>query len=160
MHNKEKNKKKKILFVASSGGHLEQILCLKALKQYYDTVLVTEKTGYKINAWQDKTYKLPQVNRREKLVLLKLLLISLKSVYILLKEKPDAVITTGALSVIPLCLLTKLFGKKLIYIESFAKVESLTLSGKLMYKFANLFIVQWDELKELYPKTVYGGSIY
>lgn len=153
-------KRKKILCVASSGGHLEQILCLKDLNQYYDTILVTEKTGYDINAWQDKLYRIPQVNRRERYLPFKLMWIGVRSIYILIKENPDVVITTGALSVIPLCLLTKLLRKKLIYIESFAKVKSLTLSGKLMYKFANLFIVQWDDLKKSYPNTVYGGSIY
>jgi UDP-N-acetylglucosamine:LPS N-acetylglucosamine transferase len=153
-------KKKKILFAASSGGHLEQILCLRELSQYYNSILVTEKTSYGMKTWQDKVYTIPQINRREFLVLFKLLTISIMTVYILIKEKPEVVITTGALSVVPLCLLTRLFRKKLIYIESFAKVESLTLSGSLAYRFANLFIVQWDELKKLYPNTIYGGSIY
>lgn len=154
------NKKKKILYIASSGGHLEQILCLKPLKQDYDSVLVTEKTGYNIPTWQDKVYKLPQVNRREVLVPFKLIWISIRSLSILLREKPDVVITTGVLAVIPLCLLAKLSGKKLIYIESFAKVNSRTISGKLIYRFADLFIVQWKDLLKLYPKAIYGGGIY
>ncbi|WP_034377876.1 PssD/Cps14F family polysaccharide biosynthesis glycosyltransferase [Dehalobacter sp. UNSWDHB] len=154
------DKKKTILFAASSGGHLEQILCLRGLNQYYNTILVTEKTGYDINTWQDTVYWVPQVNRREFLAILKLLTICFKSIYIFFKEKPDIVITTGALSVVPTCLIAKVFRKKFIYIESFAKVETLTLTGKLMYNFAGLFIVQWEELHKLYTRTVFGGSIY
>lgn len=55
---------KKILMVASSGGHLEEALALKPLKEKYQTVLVTEKTDYKVNYWQDTMYLMPQVNRK------------------------------------------------------------------------------------------------
>ena len=79
---------------------------------------------------------------------------------ILLIEKPDVVITTGALSVIPLCVLSKVFKKKLIFIESFAKISSPTLTGKFLYKFADEFYIQWEELKKYYPKAIYKGGIY
>ena len=57
--------RKKILIVASSGGHLEEALALRKLKEYYDTVLITERTDYKVNCWQDTIYLMPQVNRKE-----------------------------------------------------------------------------------------------
>jgi hypothetical protein len=59
-----------------------------------------------------------------------------------------------------MCLLCKLFGKKLIYIESFAKVTSPTETGKLMYKFADRFYVQWESMLEIYPNAIYLGGIY
>ena len=85
---------------------------------------------------------------------------SFRALWIMLKERPDVVITTGVLAVIPLCLLAKLFGRKLIYIESFAKVTSPTETGKLMYKFADRFYVQWESMLEIYPDAVYLGGIY
>ena len=69
-------------------------------------------------------------------------------------------ITTGVLATIPLALLMKLFKRKLIYIESFAKVTSKTLSGKLLYKYADQFYVQWEEMLKLYPNAIYKGGIY
>ena len=57
---------------------------------------------------------------------------SIKAFYIVIKEKPEFIITTGVLAVIPLCLIVKLFGGKIIYIESFAKVNSPTMSGKIL----------------------------
>jgi UDP-N-acetylglucosamine:LPS N-acetylglucosamine transferase len=80
---------------------------------------------------------------------------------ILLKEKPDVIITTGAHTCVPMCYLGKIFKKKIIYIESFAKVKTPNLSGKLVYPIADLFIVQWPELLKYYPKGKYlGGGLY
>lgn len=156
-----KDKKElKIAFAASSGGHFEQLLMLKPLMEKYDSILVTEKTEYGFGKLDIKKYYLTQINRKEILFVPKLLLNSWKSLVILIKERPDVVITTGVLAIIPLALLVKLFGGKLIYLESFAKVTSKTLSGKLLYKFADQFYVQWEEMLKLYPKAIYKGAIY
>jgi UDP-N-acetylglucosamine:LPS N-acetylglucosamine transferase len=77
-----------------------------------------------------------------------------------LKEKPDTIISTGALVTFPICLLGKLMRKRIIYIESFARVDTASLTGKLMYRIADLFIVQWEELLKIYPKAMYGGGIF
>ena len=149
----------KICFAASSGGHYEQVMMLKPLMEKYDSFVVTEKTNYAVNC-EHKTYYFPQTNRHEKAWIIKLLWIGIKSLVLYIKEKPDAIICTGVLAMIPMCLMCKLFGKKLIYIESFAKVTSPTLSGKLLYKFADQFYVQWESMKEIYPDAIYLGGIY
>jgi UDP-N-acetylglucosamine:LPS N-acetylglucosamine transferase len=77
-----------------------------------------------------------------------------------MKEKPDCIISTGALITYPICLLGKMMGKKIIYIESFARVDRPSLTGKFMYKVADLFIVQWEELLKHYPKAVHTGGIF
>lgn len=82
------------------------------------------------------------------------------SLKIWVKEKPDLVITTGTMVAIPLAIYSKMFNKKLIYIETYARVYDGTKAGKLMYKYADLFIIQWESLKEIYPNAIYGGSIY
>ena len=84
----------------------------------------------------------------------------IKSIRILLLERPDVVICTGVLAMIPICLLAKLLGKKLIYIESFAKVTSATETGKLLYKYADRFYVQWQSMIDIYPNAIYLGGIY
>lgn len=150
----------KICFAASSGGHYEQLLMLKPLMNKYESFIITEKTEYKSRLEGKKTYYVMQVNRKEKFCYLKLIAISLKSIAVYLKERPDIIICTGVLAMIPICLISKLFGKKLIYIESFAKINSPTQSGKLLYKFADQFYVQWESMKEIYPKAIYLGGIY
>ena len=132
---------------------------LKPLMDKYDSFIVTEKTSYCVKSGQ-KTYYFPQINRYEKLWFVKLLWIAIKSLHIYIKEKPDAIVCTGVLAMIPLCLICKIFGKKLIYIESFAKISSPTLSGKLLYNYADQFYVQWDSMKKVYPNAIYLGGIY
>lgn len=149
----------KICFAASSGGHFEQLMMLKKLMQKHDAVIVTEKTDYTVNTEQ-KTYFLKQVNRKEKSFLFRMIANSFLSLKILIKEKPDVVVCTGVLAMIPLCLLAKLAGKKLIYIESFAKINSPTETGKLLYRFADRFYVQWESMLQYYPDAVYLGGIY
>ncbi len=150
----------KIIFAASSGGHLEQLLMLKPLMEKYDSVLVTEKTDYSAGKLNVKTYYLKQINRKEIFFIPKLIGNSFRSLRIIIKERPKVMITTGVLAIIPLALLMKLMGGKLIYLESFAKVTSSTLSGKLLYKYSDQFYVQWEEMLKLYPKAIYKGGIY
>lgn len=150
----------KIVFAASSGGHYEQLLMLKPLMEKYDSVLVTEKTDYSAGDTGIKTYYMHQINRKELLFLPKLIVNSWRSLVLIIKERPKVMITTGVLAVIPLALLMKLFGGKLIYIESFAKVCSKNLTGNLLYRFADQFYVQWEEMLKLYPKAIYKGGIY
>lgn len=150
----------KIVFAASSGGHFEQIMMLKPLMLKYDSVLMTENTDYKVSNDLMKTYYVSQINRKEPLFILKFIKNMFKSMRIYRREKPDVMITTGVLAVVPMALVMKLHRKKLIYIESFAKVTSKTLSGKFLYKFADQFYVQWEQMLKLYPKAIYKGGIY
>lgn len=153
-------KKKKICFASSSGGHYEQLLMLKPLMKRYDSFIVTEKTQYNTEVEGVKSYYLHQVNRKEMFFFFWLIVNSFKALRIVLKERPDYIITTGVLAVIPLCLLIKMTGGRLIYIESFAKVNSGTETGKFLYRFADQFYVQWETMKAIYPGAVFRGGIY
>lgn len=151
----------KLCLISSSGGHFEQLLMLKKLEEKHDIFIVTEKTKYNKN---DKkiNYYVMQVNRKEVLFIFKMISIFFKSLIIFLKEKPDVVISTGVLASIPMLFIAHFFKKKVIYIESFAKVNSPTLTGKLVYKFklSNQFYVQWEPMLNFYPNAIYKGGIY
>lgn len=150
----------KVCFAASSGGHYEQLLMLKPLMLKYKSFIVTEKTKYNTEINGEKIYYLSQVNRKEISFIPRMIFNTIKSLQILVVEKPDVVICTGVLAMIPICLLSKIMGKKLIYIESFAKVTSATQTGKLLYKFADRFYVQWKSMLDIYPNAIYLGGIY
>ncbi|MBX9186041.1 PssD/Cps14F family polysaccharide biosynthesis glycosyltransferase [Clostridium sp. K04] len=150
----------KICFIASTGGHFEQLMMLKPLMDKYESFIVTEKTEYSVIEDDRKIYYLNQVNRHEKTFIFKMALNFIKSLNLFIKERPDVVISTGALATIPMCIFAKVFKKKIIFIESFAKVNSPTLTGKLVYKFADQFYVQWEQMKEHYPNAIFRGGIY
>ena len=149
----------KICFAASSGGHFEQLMMLKPLMEKDESFVVTEKTGYEVQT-PVQCYYLQQVNRRQWRCLFYLLKNTVDSLRLLHKEQPDVVVCTGVLAMIPLCMEAKLSDRKLIYIESFAKVTSATLTGKLLYHYADRFYVQWTQMKEIYPDAICLGGIY
>ena len=155
-----RNEEPKVCFAASSGGHLDELMMLRPLMDRYDSFLVTEKTAYRAAAGDIRRYWLLQVNRREYSCIPRLLVNGVRSLGILLAERPDVVISTGVLATVPLCLLCKAFGRKLVFIESYAKVKTPTLTGKLLYPLADRFYVQWPEMQECYPNALYVGRIY
>ena len=78
----------------------------------------------------------------------------LKSIILFIRIKPDAIVSTGTHTVIPICFFGKLFKRKIIYIETYANITKKTLTGIILYPISDLFIVQWREMKNLYPKAV------
>lgn len=142
--------------MSSQGGHFEQIKSLSSKLNQYDFFVVTEKTKF-IN---DADYHLPSTGSNSLFSLMKVPLVFMTGFFIWLKEKPHVVITTGALICIPFLFLCKLFGRKIIYIETFARIFDASKTGKYMYKHADLFIVQWEELLNVFPDAIFGGSIY
>lgn len=155
---------KKVLFISSTGGHLNELLQLKPMFSKYDSYLITEKTKNNLdlkNEYYDKINFLVYGTKHKIFTYpFKLLYNCFKSLYFYFKIKPDVIITTGAHTAGPMCCIGKLFGSKIIYIETFANMNSKTITGRLIYKFADLFIVQWESMLKYYPNAVYGGWIF
>ena len=156
--------KKKVLFISSTGGHLNELMQLSPLFGKYDYYIITEKD--KVNEslkqkYEGKLYFLPYGTRTKLFTyIFKYLYLCLKTIYLYIKIRPKVIVTTGTHTAGPMCYLGKIFGSKIIYIETFANRNRKTATGKLIYPIADLFIVQWEEMLELYPKAVYGGVIY
>ena len=152
--------KKKICFVSSSGGHFEQLMMLKPLMEKYDSYVVTEKLDYSIKVENLPVKYVLSINRTDKTFIFKFFYNFIKSFFIVACNRPNFVISTGAMAAVPIMIWTKVFGGKVIYIESFAKIDSPNITGKIAYKFADQFYVQWESMKEFYPKAICKGGIY
>lgn len=83
-----------------------------------------------------------------------------QSIFVFLKEMPDAVITTGAGGAFPVSLIARFFGKKVVYIESFCRINSPSWSGKFFYYISSLFLVQWPQQKKFFKKAKYFGAVF
>ncbi len=153
----------KICLVSSSGGHFEQLKMLKKLGEKYSIYIITENygfdTGAKYSLIQSGKYKGHFKKAKDYLRFAHNGLLSL--VYFL-RERPDVIISTGTKSAIPTVFWGHLFRKKVIYIETFARVYDGTKAAKIVYShhWYDLFLYQWEPLKDLYPDGVYGGGIY
>ncbi len=155
---------KKVIFISSTGGHLSELMQLEPLYKNYDYYIVTEKTDTTIKLkekYHEKIFYLIYGARNYILsYMIKFPLNIIKSLIIFLKINPDIIITTGAHTAVPMCYIAKIFNKKIIFIESFARVESRSLSGKLINRISDIFLVQHKELLDIYENSIYEGSLY
>ncbi|MBP3255291.1 MAG: polysaccharide biosynthesis protein [Clostridia bacterium] len=168
---KQKNKEEKhitkdtkILFISSTGGHFSELMQLKPIMEKCTYHIVTEKTKQNINL-KDKYGKnldflIYETKKKPLKYIFVLLANSFISLFVYLKFRPQVVITTGTHTAGPMCCIARILGSKVIYIETYANRTSKTSAGKLLYYVANDFIVQWEEMKKLYPKAKYFGGIY
>lgn len=155
---------KKVLFISSTGGHLNELLQLKKIYDKYDSYIITEKTKSNDNLkkiYKDRIHFLIYGTKHHPFTyIFKLIINTFLSLYYYIKIRPRVIITTGAHTAGPICLIGKIFGSKIIYIETFANINSKTVTGRIIYHFADLFIVQWESMLKLYPKAKMGGWIF
>ncbi|MFV0274644.1 MAG: PssD/Cps14F family polysaccharide biosynthesis glycosyltransferase [Bacilli bacterium] len=154
---------KKVIFISSTGGHLTELMQLKPLFNEYKSYIITENT--KVNKdLKQKFKKIDYLVYGTRKNLIKYFFIffwncALSFKYFL-RFKPDYIVTTGAHTCVPMCFIAKLFRKKVIYIETFANSKTKSLSGKIIYPIADLFLVQWESMLKLYPKSKYVGGLF
>ena len=146
----------KICFACSAGGHLKQAMTVAGAINYEKYVVTYRAPHLKKSAGQMRTYRVTH-SKRNPLLILKNAYESLK---ILLKERPRLIISTGADVAVPTCILGKLLGARLIFIESGAQIYTPSLSGRILYPFADLFIVQWQPALRNFPRAKYGGPLF
>lgn len=85
---------------------------------------------------------------------------TLLAVRVLRKERPDLIVSSGAAVAVPFFLVGKLFGAKTVYVEVFDRVDAPTLTGRLVRRITDLFVVQWPEMEAVYPGSVNLGSVF
>ena len=156
--------RKRVLFISSTGGHLNELMQLRPLLDNYDYNIITEKTKSTIGLKDKYGKKISYLayGTKHHMLTYPFILIynSIKSLYYYFKFHPDYIITTGAHTAGPMCCIGKIFGSRIIYIETFANINTKTVTGRLLYHIADKFIVQWSDMKKVYPKAIDGGWIY
>ena len=145
---------KKVMAVASYGGHWKQLLRLKSVFENYDVAYVTTNSKEKLQG-RGRVYSVSDANKDSKL---KMLLMIFQSFCVFLIVRPDVVVTTGAAPGLIMVLFAKLFGKKSIWIDSVANAEELSYSGKLAKKYASVMLSQWKDVAEKEGVLYKGGG--
>ena len=156
----------KICLECAEGGHFDEMLNIMEAFEGHDIFFITTRAKTTEDLWKiAKVYYVREqytvkyqfsVYLIELLYMTKLLYLCLK---ILLKEKPHAIISTGGGSTIPTCYWGKLLGVKIIYIESLARINQPSGTGKIIYPIADLFLVQWESMLKFYRKANYWGRV-
>ena len=155
----KKNKKIKLCFVGSSGGHLTHLYMLKPYWKDKNRFWVTfDKEDANSTLEGEKVYHCFFPTNRNLKNLIKNTFLAFK---VLKKEKPTLIISSGAAVAVPFFWIGKFFFRtKNIYIEVFDRIDKPTLTGKLVYPVTDKFIVQWEEMKKVYRKSENLGSIF
>ncbi len=147
----------KVCIACSASGHLTETLQLKMAWKGLAHYFVSDRRQNALDLAKKEKVYFVDVPRRNPARLAKNFIQSLR---IFLKEKPDFVISLGADVAMPTCLIAKLFGKKVVFVESFCRVREPSASGRIMYRAADLFLVQWKENKEFFPRAEHAGSVF
>ena len=134
---------KKVMLVASAGGHWVQLNRLNTAFEGMEKIYVTTEERYRATVGPHRFLIVPDANRWNKLRLLWLALVMFKHV---LRVRPDVVVSTGAAPGLLAVLFGKKMGARTIWLDSIANVDRLSLSGRLAGRYADLWFTQWEHL--------------
>ena len=158
--------KKTILLTLGSGGHTKQAILLS--KRFKDSVdyeylinnddtISSKKIIYKGRIFRIIRPRALGDNKFSTII--KTIVSFLDAFSIIMRSKSDTVISTGPGLAFPILFWAKIFRKKTVFIESWSRVTQPSLAGKLCYKIADQFFIQWPDLKKEYPKSIYAGRL-
>lgn len=148
---------KKVLAVASGGGHWVQMRRLRGAFDGLDVAFVSVKAAYAEEVPGRRFYAIRDVTRWDKWGFVILIAQLLR---ILWRERPDVVITTGsAPGFIALRLAKQLFGAKTMWIDSIANCEQMSSSGNRARRFADVWLTQWPHLKSAGGPDFWGAVL-
>lgn len=147
----------RICLAASAGGHMSQLLKLSESWNGHRTfwVITTQVVVEQLQK-NGNVYVVGESNHQHPL---KVLIVLMRCIKIVLREKPDVVISTGAAAGCIVCFLGKLFGARVVWIDSITNVKRLSLSGRIVRPFADLFLTQWPEIARQYKNVEYIGAV-
>jgi len=153
-----RSKRNVILLVASNGGHLLQLLQLRDEWPPEERHWVTfdKADARSLLAGERVTYAHHPTNRNVVNLVRNLRL----ALTVFRRLRPKAVVTTGAGVAVPFCYVGRLFGARVVFIESFSRISEPSLTGRLVHPVANRFFVQWPELRKRYRKAEYHGGLF
>jgi UDP-N-acetylglucosamine:LPS N-acetylglucosamine transferase len=150
-------KKPKVLAISSGGGHWIQLLRLRPAFEGCEVVYATVKEGYRADLEPSADFHMvPDSNRWSKLAMLRS---ALAIVALMLRVRPDVVVTTGAAPGYFSIRMGKLLGARAVWIDSVANADELSLSGQKAGPHADLWITQWPHLAKQGGPEFFGSVL-
>ncbi len=145
----------KICIVSSCGGHLTEVRTLLPAYKKYEHIYVINDKILLPKDMEEKTFFISHSERDWRF-----LLNLWEAFLLLLSERPDVLLSTGAGPIVPFALIGRfLFGCHVIYVETITRIEKPSMTGRIMYKLAHKFYYQWKGLSKFFPKGCYGGPL-
>jgi len=140
---------RRVLAISSGGGHWIELMRIAPAFQDADTAFVTVNHAYRGDAPSGRFYTVNDATRWNKFAAA---LMALRVLLIVLRERPDVVVTTGAAPGYFALRFGKWIGARTIWVDSIANVDELSMSGRIAGKHADLWLTQWPHLAKGGPK--------
>lgn len=137
--------RKRVLAISSGGGHWVQLLRLRAAFDGAEVTYASVSVDGKQDVRGAPFILVPDATRWNKWGLIRL---AFAVLWLLLRVRPDVVVTTGAAPGLMAIMLARLFGSRTVWIDSIANVECMSLSGQKARRFADLWLTQWEHLAQ------------
>jgi UDP-N-acetylglucosamine:LPS N-acetylglucosamine transferase len=134
---------KRLLAVASSGGHWVQLRRLAPAFEGQDVAYLTTDSGHRSEVGSARFYAVKDANRWSRLSLLRC---ALQIIWVLLRERPKVIVSTGAAPGYLAIRCGRVLGARTVWIDSVANVEELSMSGRMASATADLCLTQWPHL--------------
>jgi UDP-N-acetylglucosamine:LPS N-acetylglucosamine transferase len=146
--------RQRVLAVASSGGHWVQLCRLRPAFDGHDVAYLTTDAGHRVEVGDARFHTVNDANRWNKAALVRS---ALKILWVVLRERPNVVVSTGAAPGYIAIRLGKLLGARTVWIDSVANVDELSLSGQMASVRADLCLTQWPHLAD--GRVGYMGTV-
>lgn len=137
--------RKRVLALASGGGHFVQLLRLRPAFEGHDIHFATVHADSRAEVGTAGFHTFTDVSRAD---WWRLPLTLIDIALLLIRVRPDVIITTGALPPLIAMVLAKPFGVRTLWVDSIANSEVLSGSGQFARRIATQVITQWPDLKQ------------
>lgn len=136
-------KPRRVLAIASGGGHWVQLLRLRPAFEGHTVAYATVRASYRTDVGDARFYVVNDATRWDKVGLVRM---ALKLAFILLRERPHVVVSTGAAPGYFAIRLGRLLGARTVWLDSIANVEEMSMTGQLVRSHTDLWLTQWSHL--------------
>jgi beta-1,4-N-acetylglucosaminyltransferase len=156
----------KLLVILGEGGHSTELLHLVDLLgdryEYHYVISKQDNLSADQLRIDGETHRVLRPRGKDTpapIAALRTLLTALQELRVLLRVRPKALLSTGPAIAVPAAILGKLLGVRVIFVETGSRIRTVSMTGKIMYRLADLFFVQWPQLKEKLPRAIYAGRL-
>lgn len=162
----DKPRRRRMLVVLGEGGHTTELLRLVELLgdryEYHCLISKEDNLTAERVPTGSRVFRVARPRGKDTGGLvagLRTFWVGLASLWVLARVRPAAILSTGPAIAVPVSVLGKTFGVQILFVETGSRIRTVSMTGRIMYRWADVFFVQWPQLQEQLPKAIYAGRL-
>jgi UDP-N-acetylglucosamine:LPS N-acetylglucosamine transferase len=152
----------KLLVAASAGGHAND---LGALLERAETMWPSRPSVFvttsevRADRFRNQGMRVYVVREADRRTPISAAIATAQTLRVIWRERPDAIVTTGAMPMAIMCVWGRLFGAKVAWVDCLSQVDTLSLSGRVTRRLAHLTLTQWPDVATRFRRVEYAGEV-